>query len=100
MVSWSPVIFVKKTILFACVLVAVADVANAQNQLPPGTRTPGCGAGLQLPDGFCASVFAEGAAGARHLVIAPNGDVFDGSLFITDDTGGTVWRVFYQGNRR
>jgi glucose/arabinose dehydrogenase len=63
----------KKTLLFACVL---AGTAHAQNRLPPGMRPPGCSAGLQLPDGFCATVFAEGASGARHVVVAPNGDVF------------------------
>lgn len=39
-------------------------------------RPPGCTAGLQLPSGFCATVFAEGVSGARHIVVAPNGDVF------------------------
>jgi glucose/arabinose dehydrogenase len=66
----------KKTLLFACVLAAAAVAANAQNRLPPGMHPPGCAAGLQLPDGFCATMFAEGVAGARHLVVAPNGDVF------------------------
>lgn len=39
-------------------------------------RPPGCTAGLELPTGFCATVFAEGVNGARHIVVAPNGDVF------------------------
>lgn len=39
-------------------------------------RPPGCTAGLQLPTGFCATVFAESVSGARHIVVAPNGDVF------------------------
>lgn len=63
----------KTALLFAFVL---AGSAQAQNRLPPGLRPPGCTAGLQLPDGFCATVFADGAAGARHVVVAPNGDVF------------------------
>ena len=33
-------------------------------------------AGLKLPVGFCVTVFADTVAGARHLAIAPNGDVF------------------------
>jgi glucose/arabinose dehydrogenase len=33
-------------------------------------------AGLTLPAGFCASVFADSLQGARHMWIAPNGDVF------------------------
>jgi glucose/arabinose dehydrogenase len=43
-----------------------------------GAQAPACdpgNAGLALPDGFCATRFAE-VAGARHLAIAPNGDVF------------------------
>jgi glucose/arabinose dehydrogenase len=39
-------------------------------------RPPGCSAGLQLPTGFCATVFAQGVGGARHIVVGPNGDVF------------------------
>ena len=33
-------------------------------------------AGLTLPAGFCASVFAEGVAHARHVAVAANGDVY------------------------
>jgi glucose/arabinose dehydrogenase len=32
--------------------------------------------GLILPDGFCAIVVSEGLGPARHLEVAPNGDVF------------------------
>src|SRR6266850_2823776 len=32
--------------------------------------------GLKLPAGFCAQVVAEDIPTARHLVVAPNGDVF------------------------
>jgi len=31
---------------------------------------------ITLPDGFCASVFADGLAGARHMTVTPSGDVF------------------------
>jgi glucose/arabinose dehydrogenase len=33
-------------------------------------------AGLKLPAGFCASIFADTVRGARHLTVASNGDVF------------------------
>lgn len=33
-------------------------------------------AGITLPAGFCATLFADSVPGARHLVVAPNGDVF------------------------
>src|SRR5688572_9158339 len=32
--------------------------------------------GLRLPAGFCATIFADSIGAARHLVVAPNGDVF------------------------
>jgi glucose/arabinose dehydrogenase len=32
--------------------------------------------GITLPAGFCAEVVADGLGAARHLVVAPNGDVF------------------------
>ena len=57
-------------------VVVVAASAQAQNRLPAGMRPPGCTAGLQLPEGFCATVFVENVPGVRHIVVAPNGDVF------------------------
>ncbi|HEV7389759.1 MAG TPA: PQQ-dependent sugar dehydrogenase [Gemmatimonadaceae bacterium] len=63
----------KRVVLFLCVF---SLSAFAQNRLPAGMRPPGCTAGLVLPEGFCATVFADSLKGARHLVIAPNGDVF------------------------
>src|ERR1700722_6911181 len=32
--------------------------------------------GLKLPQGFCAQVVADGLGAARHLAVAPNGDVY------------------------
>src|SRR2546421_531005 len=60
----------KKAILL---VVVFAVSAEGQNRLPPRMRPPACAAGLQLPDGFCATVFAEGVNGARHIVVAPIG---------------------------
>jgi glucose/arabinose dehydrogenase len=37
---------------------------------------PGDNAGLTLPSGFCATIFADSVGGARDIVVAPNGDVF------------------------
>ena len=55
---------------------SIALPLAAQNRLPEGMRPPGCTAGLQLPANFCATIFAENVSGARHIVVAPNGDVF------------------------
>ena len=51
-------------------------LAAGQNRLPAGMRPPGCTSGLQLPEGFCATLFADNVRGARHIVVASNGDVF------------------------
>ena len=37
---------------------------------------PGNNDGLTLPAGFCATVFADSLGHARHLAVAPNGDVY------------------------
>ncbi|MCB0908888.1 MAG: PQQ-dependent sugar dehydrogenase [Nocardioidaceae bacterium] len=42
-------------------------------------------AGITLPDGLCATVFADGLVGARHLSVAPDGTVY---VAIADAPGG------------
>ena len=50
--------------------------------------------GWTLPKGFCAVVVAESLNAVRHLVVAPNGDVFaartgnDGGVVLIRDTNG------------
>ncbi|MDE3152040.1 MAG: sorbosone dehydrogenase, partial [Gemmatimonadota bacterium] len=36
--------------------------------------------GLVLPPGFCATLFADSIPLARHMAVAPNGDVFVASM--------------------
>ena len=61
--------------------------------------TPTCDAdngGITLPAGFCALVAADGLGTARHLVVAPNGDVYvalqgqgeQGGVMALRDTNG------------
>jgi Glucose/sorbosone dehydrogenases len=50
---------------------SVSDSARARIQGCPGDN-----AGLTLQRGFCASVFADSLVHARHIVVAPNGDVY------------------------
>lgn len=76
----------KKMLL--CILVA-AGSAHAQTPGASAPRASACTAGLQLPDGFCATVFAEGVNG-RHLVVAPNGDVFVNTQGRGGSGGGIV----------
>ena len=82
----------KSALLFIVSLLAAT--AQAQNRLPPGMRPPGCAAGLQLPTGFCATVFAKDVPGARHIVVAPNGDVFVNTQRV-GTAGG--WRAPHPG---
>jgi glucose/arabinose dehydrogenase len=52
-------------------MVSIASVSCASAQVPRGEDN----AGLTLPDGFSAMVFADSVGRARHLTVAPNGDV-------------------------
>ncbi|MEO6878107.1 MAG: sorbosone dehydrogenase, partial [Gemmatimonadaceae bacterium] len=60
-------------------MLAGAQAAGAK--CVPGT------AGIKLPAGFCATVFADSIRGARELTVAPNGDVF---VSVQGRTGGGV----------
>jgi glucose/arabinose dehydrogenase len=51
----------------------IPSVLSAQ---AAGSKCAPDNAGLKLPAGLCASIFADTVRGARHLVVAPNGDVF------------------------
>jgi glucose/arabinose dehydrogenase len=46
--------------------------------------------GIKLPQGFCAAVVAETLGPARHLVVAPNGDLFVTVRNGRGQTGGVV----------
>jgi glucose/arabinose dehydrogenase len=49
-------------------------VASADTTFP--AKCVGDNAGLTLPAGICATVFADSIGHARHAVVAPNGDVY------------------------
>jgi len=62
-------------------LCVVSSSASAQNPRSRSAQTkdhtcPQDDSGLQLPAGFCATVFADDIGHARHLVGAPNGVVY------------------------
>ena len=48
----------------------------AQGQKTKATACSSDQSGLKLPDGFCATVFADGIGHARHLTVAPSGAVY------------------------
>ena len=73
-------------IIYLTILVTIAvtvsltgwSKGNAQEATAAKDRK-GCdqdNAGLTLPPGFCASVFADNIGRARHITVAPNGDVY------------------------
>ena len=45
-------------------------------QSPPAPVCAPDNAGITLPPGFCASIFADSLRRARYLTVAPNGDVY------------------------
>src|SRR5215813_2323558 len=55
---------------------AAAGTAATTTAAQGGQGCPTDNAGLKLPTGFCATVFAEGIGHARHLVVAPDGVVY------------------------
>ena len=69
-----------------CVAVGVVIVGRAAG-LP--ACDPGNG-GIKLPDGFCAAVVAENLGVARHLVVAPSGDLFVALRDNAGEPGGVV----------
>jgi glucose/arabinose dehydrogenase len=59
----------------ACV-VPVTLAAQAAPRVRADVRCAADNGGITVPRGFCATVFADSLPGPRHLVVAPNGDVF------------------------
>ncbi|MEK0422907.1 MAG: hypothetical protein RLZ95_817 [Bacteroidota bacterium] len=73
-------------IVFAFVLVAIATIANAQEN-----------AGLKLPTGFKATLFADTIGSARHIAITPNGVVF-AKLMYPNKAGNSIVRLEDKNN--
>lgn len=71
---------------FILALCAAAGLARAADPAQ-GTACPDDNAGLSLPQGFCARIFADGIGHIRHLTVAPNGVVY-----------GNTWSGRYYGN--
>jgi glucose/arabinose dehydrogenase len=81
-----------RILLAGCLLFGVAGIAAGPGR-PPCDADNG---GIKLPPGFCAQVVADNLGAARHLVVAPNGDVYvallsgSGGLTISKAKGGVV----------
>src|SRR5439155_4166409 len=74
-------------------LFAVAAAAAAVSVVSRAADPPACDPDngcLKLPSGFCAVVVAENVGHARHLVAAPNGDLFVSTQGGRGGGGGVV----------
>lgn len=68
---------------------AVALLSGGCDEAPgkPAGECDSDNAGLALPEGFCARVFADDVGSARHIVTASNGDVY---VALEDPQGGIL----------
>ena len=84
---------IKRFLLLSTLVTASADAQLGRVNAAPqrGCET----AGLQLPAGFCATIYASGVPGARHIVVAPNGDVF-----VNSNAAGPTTRVATAAGRQ
>ena len=65
-----------KTTLSLVLICGVPILAVGQISPTATSNSSGCSSEVHVPAGFCATLFADGVRGARHIVVAPNGDVF------------------------
>ena len=63
------------TIATAC---GSGDTSQSQTptEVPVPDPDPSCDRSITVPEGLCARIYHEGVGAARHLTVAPNGDVF------------------------
>ena len=71
-------------------LAAIALVAACGGSKATTSAAGGCDPTVKLPDGFCATVFAESAGPVRHLAVRKNGDVVVGVLDQRRRPGGVL----------
>ena len=88
----------KRLIIIGFVLAALAAACgqppvSEPEKATPSASLPACdpdNGGITLPDGFCALVVADGLGAARHLTVAPNGDIYVAIRNQQDTLGGIV----------
>ena len=68
-----------KRLMIGSLLVASAALVGVAVSIGAQATLPGCdpdNGGIELPDGFCAMVVADNLGAARHIEVAPNGDLY------------------------
>src|SRR5438874_1055120 len=66
-----------------------AAALTSASQFTPRTLCDADNGGLSVPPGFCAAIVADGLGVARHLAVAPNGDLYV-ELHDNSGTGSVV----------
>ena len=69
---------------------AIGAIAACEKKSATTSATGGCDETLKLPDGFCATVFAESAGPVREIVVRKNGDVIAAVLDQRRQPGGVL----------
>jgi glucose/arabinose dehydrogenase len=69
-----PALFLSMALLFAGCGDPAAD--SERSQANSGFNCAPENGGITLPDGFCATLVADSVGRARHLDVAPNGDIY------------------------
>jgi glucose/arabinose dehydrogenase len=68
-----PVLSFSALLLFASLVACGSDSTKQQKALPSSKETT---AGLQLPEGFTATIVAQNLGVARHIAVDKNGDIY------------------------
>ena len=80
--------------LAALLVAALAPGFAEGGEAPaPAHQTGPCAGdngGLTLPEGFCATIFADGIRQARHLVVAADGTVYVNARHAKQSSKGTL----------
>src|ERR1043165_6135731 len=78
---------------FTSFAIAATLAAAVASHTGRAAGAPACDAdngGIKLPTGFCAAVVADNIGHARHLLVAPNGDVFVSTQTGRGGAGGGI----------
>ena len=72
---------------------AVPGFAEDGNAAAPAAQNRSCAednGGLTLPEGCCATIFADGLGHARHLVVATDGTVYVNARHVKRSSSGSL----------
>jgi len=83
---------------FAVLAIVLGAASMRLRHVPRPALAPECSpddGDIELPAGFCASIFADEIGVARHMVVAPNGD-----LLVSAGDAGAAGTTHLRGDKR